>query len=216
MVPDMKLLRLPPKTIFYCRKKKKIDLYDAHHLSVIMWSWTIPSDAPSKLCSIAPSTLLWVNHTKTSNIINWFNCETFPPQCSNLSPITSPSGYDMCWVKYRSKQLLITTHCTEGLRADNTVTGALEWEIHGTVLGVDQQINARGVTVDGHNRILVCDAYNYCVHMFSVDGGVLGIAAWFERTSLPPVLIHPSCVLNSVVVCQKDTASAQLKVVRIP
>ena len=79
-----------------------------------------------------------------------------------------------------------------------------------------QRINARGVTVDGHNRILVCDAYNYCVHMFSFDGGVLGIAAWFEKSSLPPVLIHPSHMLNSVVVCQKDTASAQLKVIRIP
>ena len=73
------------------------------------------------------------------------------------------------------KQLLLVAYRDAGLLAYNTEMDKLEWKVDGKVSGMEQVLDASGVTTDEHGHLFAADYNNRCIQMFSAsDGQYLG------------------------------------------
>ena len=185
----------------------RIDFYEVNNFQFVKKTLSVAPFKPGRLCTSASSVLLHIDSRKSSEIVRWLDCSTYPPNRFRVTHLTSPEGaavvsaQDVCYVAHAGKQILLTTHYMEGVRAFNTATDSLEWTIKGRfAAGMKLPMNARGITADRNGRVFVCDVNNHCVEMFSLDGRFLGNVMKFPAWQ-KPLRIRYSAASSTLYVC---------------
>ena len=97
------------------------------------------------------------------------------PTCIDIIHTQQQSIHDICCLWPRSgDQLLVTSHLSQGLVAQNINSGKIVWRIKEKVLGLDEDIVPQSITTDDQGHLFVSDINNDMVHKFSSDGIFLG------------------------------------------
>ena len=136
--------------------------------------------SPGKLCTAKLSTLLYNDGSKQQSEVYWLDLSELPPKLATGKGnvhTQQRSIKGMCFVQNGNKQLLIATEWENGsLFAYNTETDKQEWEVNGKLPGMENDMEASGVTTDGRGHLFVGDkGGNKSIQMFSVsDGRYLG------------------------------------------
>ena len=122
----------------------------------------------------------------------------------------------MCVIHDVDKQLLVVAADIEGLFAFNIATGNLEWKVDEKVPGMEQTIDANGVTQVGRGHLFVADRNNGCVQMFSLsDGQYPGPLKKGLETISDPGSVHWSPETSSLVVACYFQGKWQLNVINV-
>ena len=194
--------------VFHCRFKRIIDFYDANNLREISYRYQAEELNPGELCtSSSPCTLLLVDYSREPQQVVWFDCNTYPPVLTRITNVmfsvnAENFSHSVCFAALGTKELLITSDFTDGIHAYNVFTDKLEWSVKGQLPGMSRELKAKGLAVDNHGHLYVCDANNKCVHQFTLDGVFLRTPVSFvSKAPLKPVLISWCEKSRSVVVC---------------
>ena len=145
---------------------------------------------PYRLSTSSPSTLLYVNRSKEPREVRVVDCSGTKPKAvegKNVIRTKQASISDMCAVQDGERQLLVVTDSGKhgGVYAYNTATDVLEWSVKGKLEGMDEEMDAQGVTTDGRGDLFVCDPKNECIQMFCVrDGAYMGAVMRQEEQEL--------------------------------
>ena len=126
--------------------------------------------------------------------------------------------FDICFVQDGDKQLLVVAAFEAGLFAYNIKRRKLEWKVDGKVDGMEQVLDADGVTTDESGHLLVADSGNECIQMFSAsDGQYLGFLMKGVEIIGDPIRVHWSTETSSVLAaCSlQDTFSWHLQFINI-
>ena len=127
---------------------------------------------PGPMCTISPSTLLYVDQGISPRKIRWVECSPTKPQPDITMTRTQLTNVrDMCLVQNGGNLLLVATG--DGVHAYNTKNDNLEWSVEGKLPGMACRIEPQGLTTDGRGHLFVCDTFNSCIQMFSADGTYL-------------------------------------------
>ena len=111
----------------------------------------------------------------------------FPPVPMAGSDITQTDQgaiFDICCIQNETNQLLITALGYKGVNAYNTSKEGLEWEVKGKVPCMKRILNAARVATNGRDQVIVCDDYNDCIQIFTVDGHYMGTVSVDNDTFL--------------------------------
>ena len=151
----------------------QIKFRDAKDLKKILKSHTVAPHEPGVMCTgAAPSILLYVDESKTPREVHWLDLSGSKPKPAAGKCIIHTQQteiYDMCFVDYGDKQLLIVAADDEGLFAYNTRTDKLEWKVVGKQSEMEENMLVTGVATDGRGHLFVADDGNKCIRMFSVS-----------------------------------------------
>ena len=167
----------------FCRNTKEIRFYDLRELKIVL-SHSVEPHRPGRLCTSSPTTLLYVDHSKLPREVRWLDCAKSPPRllsAKNFTCTEQDSIYDICCVKHRDKQLLITTHELEGINAYNTSSNKREWCVLAELCETAKNIRPQSITTDGHGHLFVVDKNNACIQMFSTGSVYMGPVLEKER-----------------------------------
>ena len=155
-----------------------IEFRNATNLKKLIYSHSVAPHDPVAMCTVTPSTLLYLD-SKSTHTVHWLDLSESQPQIaagkSEIHTINTKNFYniDMCFVQDGDKQLLVIANSSEGLFAYNTVTGKLEWKKKRSEIKGPMCIC--GATTDGRGNLFVTDESAPCILMFSVtDGQYLG------------------------------------------
>ena len=154
-----------------------IEFRDGCDFSKVIRRYPVSTHRPEVLCAISPCTLLYEGLSVLGEV-HLLDCGTKDPK-----PFEGGESIhtrynmivDMCATKYEGKELLVV-NSYDSLSAFDINTGKSLWAVNGKLPGMERDINACGVTTDGHGRLFVCDGYlgNRCVQIFSIEGQYLG------------------------------------------
>ena len=150
------------------------------NLNTFVYSHHLEAHRPERLCTASPSILLYANQASYPCEIRWLDCSVFPPVPMAGSDITRTDQggiFDMCCIQSENKQLLITAHGYKGVNAYNTSKETLEWEVKGKVPCMKKNLSAARVATNGHDQVIVCDDYNDCIQMFTLEGHYMGVVS---------------------------------------
>ena len=103
---------------------------------------------------------------------------------SDITQTDQGAIFDICCIQNETKQLLITALGYKGVNAYNTSKEGLEWEVKGRVPCMKKILSAARVATNGHDQVIVCDDYNDCIQMFTVDGHYMGTVSVDSDTFL--------------------------------
>ena len=171
----------------FFRSRCEIQFYDIDNLNTFVYSHHLGAHKPGRLCTASPSILLYTNQANYPCEIRWLDCSVFPPVPMAGSDITQTdqgSIVDICCIQNETKQLLITALGYKGVSAYNTSKEGLEWEVKGKVPCMKRILNAARVATNGRDQVFVCDDYNDCIQMFTVDGHYMGTVSVNNDTFL--------------------------------
>ena len=93
---------------------------------------------------------------------------------SDITHTDQGTIFDMCCIQSENKQLLITALGYKGVNAYNTSKETLEWEVKGKVPCMKKILSAARVATNGHDQVIVCDDYNDCIQMLTMEGHYMG------------------------------------------
>ena len=170
-------MKLYNKTFY--RKTQKIEFRNAADLSHILLTHSVAPHEPGKLCTTAPSALLYDDKSKTPREVHWLELSWSKPKAAAGKRVTLTEVYyvhGMCFVQDGDKQLLVVASHKDVL-VFNAATDKLEWKVDGGQLGMEKHMSPIGITTDGHGHLFVADSHygNRCIQMFSAsDGQYLG------------------------------------------
>ena len=157
--------------------------------------------------------------SKEPTEVHWLDLNECKPKPAAGKPIIQTQldqMRDMCIIQNADKQLLVIAADIEGLFAFNIETGKLEWKVDEKVSGMEQTIDANGVTHDGHGPLFVADRNNGCLQMFSLsDGEYLGPLQKGLETISDPGSVHWSPEISSLVVACYLEGKWQLNVINV-
>ena len=147
--------------------KAVIEFRDINNPSEVILIHSLEPEQPGNLCQVSPSTLLYIDHSKTPY-------EGFRLDCSGIKPKHLPGrrvevehpGKSVCCVQEGDQQVLIIA--AGDLYAYDLVLGELNWKVK---LIDWTSRGARGVTSDGRGHLFVCDDKSRSVELYSVSDG---------------------------------------------
>ena len=148
----------------------------------------------------------------------WLDCNYYPPTPTDKrTNIRSRNGFlqDVCCVMRGEKELLVTTHNHEGVRAHLAGTDKLEWCFPGRQPGMDRVINAVGITDNGRGQLFFCDTNNGCIQMLSTEGIFLGtVLSRGEQRLGNPMRIRWCSETRSLVIAHEKHGLFSLSIFR--
>ena len=203
------------------RDEQKIEFRDVNDFNKILLSHSVAPHKPEILTTIGASTLIYGHGSKKLIEVRWLDLsESKPKLAAGKSVILTQLGkmFDICFVEDGDKQLLVVAAFEAGLFAYNIKMGKLEWKVNGKVSGMEQALDAGGVTSDEHSYLLVADSGNECIQMFSAsDGQYLGFLMTGVETIGDPIRVHWSPETSSLLTaCSlQDTFSSHLQFINI-
>ena len=164
----------------YFSPGEKIEFRAATALGLVLHTHSVAPHIPFRLCAATPSTLLYADTSKQQWEIHWLDLSELEPKqaagkCVIHAANNTPTR-DLCFTQNGDRQLLIVIYF-DGIVAYNTETDKVEWEVHGTLPGMEQAMDPWGVTTDGRGHLFVGDFKNgnKSIQIFSVlDGHYLG------------------------------------------
>ena len=148
---------------------------------------------PSRICTSFSDTLLFVDYSQGEEVIVWLDCSTNPPNIQKTTVTTSPNWAqgvyvrDICFVDLGDMQLIVKTDWN-GISAFNTNTEETEWHIKGALGDMKEPMHPRGIAIDGHQHLFVCDRGNNSIQLFSVASGkYLGAMIVYDKPKVGKV-----------------------------
>ena len=163
---------------------------------------------PSILYAVSPSTLLYVDGSKSRFEVNWLDLSESPPKpAAGKRVIHTKLEFilDMCCTQDGDEHLLVVA-AGNGLFAYNTNTGKLEWKVDRKPPGMEKRMECIGVTTDNRDHLFVCDWKNgnSCIHLIRAsDGQYLGCLMKHEKELGAPGCIH-WCEKSSSLITLSD------------
>ena len=155
-----------------------IEFYEIQNLNELVISYSVAPHHPGPMCTVSPTSVLYVDLTEQLRGVKALDCSSCPPKAAtsmNVSNIRLNGLLNLCYVKDRNKQLVITTHDWKAVSAYDVTSGDLEWTVRGKLQGMNE-IAPCGVLTDGRGHLLVSDLRNGALQMFSLYGKYLGAA----------------------------------------
>ena len=180
----------------YFRSEQKIEFRDVNDLNQILLTRSVAPHRPSTLYADTPSTLLYVDGSRSPFEVHWLDLSESKPKPAagkRIIHITQNDIYDMCCAQDGDEQLLIVAARHHGLFAYNTNTGKLEWKVDRKPQGMEKRMEFIGVATDKRGLLFVCDYKNgnSCIHLFRASGGqYLGCLMRDEEELGAPSRIH--------------------------
>ena len=175
----------------YFRSKPKIEFRDLNDFNQILLTHSVAPHEPGALYAVTPSTLLYVDSSKSPTEIHRLDLsESQPKPTAWKRFIHIKQNYilDMCCSQDGDKELLIVTEI-DGLFAYNTNTNKLEWKVDRKPPGMEKDIYLGGVTTDKRGHLFV--GGNKCIHLFKAsDGQYLGCLVKDDKELGVPARIH--------------------------
>ena len=166
--------------ILILRDEKCIEFRNMKKLSQILYTHSVAPHKPGRLCTVGSSMLLYKDQSKELCDIHWLDCNEGKPKFLKEKFFTTSLLVlrDMIGVRNGSEELIIIgAGSLNGIHSYSTTTGGLKWRMKGKLPGMQNALDAEGVTTDGYGHLFVSDGIlgNSCIHMFSVsDGQYLG------------------------------------------
>ena len=174
----------------------KIEFRDVNDFNQIVLTHSVAPHEPSFLHAVMPSTLLYVDSSKSPRELHWLDLSESQPKPSvgrRTIHIKQKFIYDVCCTQDGGEQLLVVTARHDGLFAYNTNTGKLEWKVDRKAPGMEKDMDCIGVTMDKRGHLFVCNYKNEnrCIHLFRAsDGKYLGCLIKYEEELGVPARIH--------------------------
>ena len=200
-------------------EEQKIEFRDVNDFNKILHSYPVAPHTPTILETITSSTLIYLDVSKKLIEVHCLDLNESKPKPAARKTIIQTQLYqvrDMCVIYAVDKQLLVVAADIEGLFAFNIATGNLEWKVDEEVPGMEQTIDANGVTQVGRGHLFVADRNNGCVQMFSLsDGQYLGPLKKGLETISDPSSVHWSPETSSLVVACYFQGKWQLNVINV-
>ena len=207
------------KSINLFSEEQKIKFQDANDFNKILYSHSVAPHRPTILQTIASSILIYLDVSKQPTEVHWLHLYDSKPKAAAAKyviPTQLSRVHDMCVIQDADKQLFVVAADIEGLFAFNIETGNLEWKVDENVPGMEQIIDANGVTHDGRGHLFVADRNNGCVQMFSLsDGQYLGPLKKGLETISDPGSIHWNAETSSLVVACYLNGKWQLNIINV-
>ena len=178
------------------RSEQKIEFRDVNDFNQILLTHSVAPHKPGILYAVTPSTLLYVDGSKSPFEVHWLDLSELQPKQAAGKPVIHTKQtiiYDMCCTQDGDKQLLVVAAGNGGLYAYNTHTGELEWKVDRKLPGIDKNMEVIGVTTDTRGHLFVCDFKkgNKCIHLVrALDGQYLGCLMNAEEELGDPGRIH--------------------------
>ena len=131
---------------------------------------------PGALCAATPSTLLYVDVSKSPREIHCLDLSELQPKVAAGKRVIHTKQkviYDICCLQVGDEQLLVVAAGKGGLFAYNLNTGKLEWKVDRKPPGVEKDMEVIGVATDKSGHLFVCDLRdgNSCIHLFKASNG---------------------------------------------
>ena len=172
---------------------QKIEFCDVNDFNQILLTHSVAPHKPGALYAVRPSTLLYVDISKSPRDIHWLDVsESKPATGKRVIHTKQKLIYDMCCLQDEGEQLLALA-AGNRLFAINTNTGKLVWKVDRKPPGMEKDMNFHGVTTDNHGHLFMCDYKNRsrCIHLFRAsDGQYLGCLVKDEEELGVPAKIH--------------------------
>ena len=207
------------KSINLFSEEQKIEFRDVNNFNKILHSHSVAPHTPTILETIASSILIYLDVSKEPIEVHWLDLyESKPKAAAGKCVIRTQLSLvrDICIIQNADKQWLVVAGDIEGLFAFNMETGKLEWKVDENVPGMEQIIDANGVTHDGRGHLFVADRNNGCVQMFSLsDGKYLGPLNKGLETICDPGSIYWSSETSSLVVACYLNGKWQLNIINV-
>ena len=201
------------------RNEQKIEFRDVNNFDKILHSHSVAPHTPTKLDTIAASTLIYLDVSKEPTEVHWLDLnESKPKPAAGKCVIHTQVNItdDICFVQYGDKHLLVVAARKAGLFAYNTDTNKLEWKVVGKVSGMEQAVLATGATTDGRGTLFMGDRGNECIQMFSAsDGQYLGRLIKDVETIGNPRRVHWSPETSSLAAACLLQGKWQLQFINI-
>ena len=191
---------------------------DAKDVKKILYTYpTYPVTAPGVVCAVTPSTLLFVDQSKSPESpfeVHWLDLsgkEPKPVEGRQTIHTELDRIDDMCFVQDGDKQLLIVTNY-KGFFAYNTDTDKLEWKVEKP----SQYRGIRTVTTDGHGHLFASDHNNHSILVYSVsDGSYIRSLRGGDNALCKPEFIRWCKKTSSLIVACYSAGKWYLKVINV-
>ena len=129
---------------------------------------------PGHLCTVSPSTLLYVDESKSPREIHWLDCSSTEP--TPIQKVISTSLEDIWEIQHAAREglvLVMAAPGSDGIHAYNETTGELKWSVVGKPLGMANQLWPCSMAGNGKGKLFISDICddNEAVHVFNVSDG---------------------------------------------
>ena len=149
-----------------------IEFRDLNNPTDVILIHSLAPHEPGRLCTVSPSTLLYVDKSKKPYEVHMLDCsETKPkPSVGPRNVEVGVTGRSTCFVKDGNEQLLMIAE--DHLYAYDLVEGKLKYHIKCSNWS---RWGAVGVASDGRGHMFVCKGQTGSIDVYSVsDGKSLG------------------------------------------
>ena len=129
---------------------------------------------PGHLCIVSPSTLLYVDESKSPREIHWLDCSSMEP--TPMQKVIHTSQQDIWEIQHAATEglvLVMAAPGSEGIHACNQTTGELKWSVVGKPLRMGNHLWPCSMAGNGKGRMFVSYTChdNEAVHMLNVSDG---------------------------------------------
>ena len=182
------------RPIFLLCSDGRIEFRDAGDLSRVLHSHQVARGQPGRMCTVAPSTLLYEYRGITPSQVYALDCSSGKPMdigqvrvtrvtAPPLEGVREPRGTDirdMVVVEDTDRQraLLVISDDLSNVHAYDLETGAVAWRLRWRLPGMGARCEGAGLASDaGRGLLYLCDRAegNRCIQVVSVsDGQYLG------------------------------------------
>ena len=205
----------------FCREKQKLEFHEIENLNRVFHSYSTVPQKPAGMCTplFTSSVLVYQDVSVVPNLVQSLDCSTLPLRLGGAITATLSQGtlpWHMCCVN----DLLVGTTSEFGVFSYNTRSGQLIWRAQGKLEGMNMEMDAGGVTTDGHGHLFVCDYNNQCIQMFSINGVYEGALLLDTELGRPHWVAWCENSDSLIVLCQQkyytsSVAKVNLYVIKI-
>ena len=147
------------------RSKPVIEFRNIENPAEVILTHSLAPTQIRNLCTVSPSTLLYIDLSKTPCEVNMLDCTGQKPRSLREQVVrVEHTGISVCYTESVGKAFLIIAG--RDLCAYDLVSGKMSWKI-----AQSNSMNAKGVTSDGCGHLFVCNDKNMSLEMYSVSKG---------------------------------------------